>query len=205
MSLDSHIFLLPAHSTLPPSPSRSPWETTTSYCCLSLANTNESTIKCSVKSRMCVTRGAERPLKDMWDPERRFGEGVRTETDPESDLWKAAVEGLTDRRIGGLQHCCATQADLSLQRSVSDHTKTARVSHALSSTLFLSVKFDSWLDLLKYISCFSTLIMFEWPEYVELLEKWIKNDKIKPVYILNLTVFCQNNGHSVLHYTIFTH
>ncbi len=28
--------------------------------------------------------------------------GVCAETDPESDLWKAAVEGLTDRRIRAL-------------------------------------------------------------------------------------------------------
>lgn len=71
--------------------------------------------------------------------------GVRAEADPESDLWKAAVEGLTDRRIGGLQLCCVTQADLSLQRSV-DHTNTARVRHTLSSALIFLVKFDSWLD-----------------------------------------------------------
>ncbi len=61
---------------------------------------------------------------------------VCAETDPESDLWKAAVEGLTD----GSEHCCVTQADSSLQRSVSDHTKTARVSHTL--TLIILVKFD---------------------------------------------------------------
>lgn len=50
------------------------------------------------------------------------------ETDPEPDLWKAAVEGLTDRRVGEpalLRNRSRSEPLLPADECVSHHTYTA--------------------------------------------------------------------------------